>query len=198
MVEQAEDCADLIVMQKPRKEVILVSGTPYHCEHMNQEFSRVCAARVESQMYRLHKRDINVTVCDKLKTKINGWFILEARHSIGGSAVPHGRVTSALRSQLWNILNSALSSQASGKGAQWPNLLVFGHRHYYMAAENAWGDVLVLPAWQANGGKYGDMMCDGHTDLGLVKLTVGKTKEAGWQREKILFQAGVVPRLELR
>jgi len=198
MVDQAMDCADLIVMQKPKKEVILVTGTQYHVQHKNQQFERVCVERIKSQMQILHGRKIRVSVRRKLKTTINKWFMLEARHNIGGSAISHGRATAPLRSQAWNVLNSALVAKDSGKAVKWPDLIVFGHRHYYMAAENAWGDVLVLPSWQALGGVYGDEICDGHVDLGLVKLTVGKDKDAGWKREKILFQAGVVPRLEAR
>ena len=198
MVDQAMDCADLVVMQRPKKEVILVTGTRYHDQHKNQQFERVFAERVRTQMIEKYDRRIRISVRRKLKTMINSWFMLEARHNIGGSSIPHGRATAPLRSQAWNVLNAAISARESGKPVKWPDLLVFAHRHYYMAAENAWGDVVVLPSWQALGGVYGDEICDGHVDLGLIKLRVGATKETGWSRKKRLYQAGVVPRLEAR
>ena len=198
MVKQAMDCGDLIVMQKPKKEVILIAGTRYHVNHDDQAFDIVCAERIKTEMLRKYDREVKVSIRRKLKTSINDWFVIEARHFIGGSSIPHGRATAPLRSQAWNVLNAALSAKDKGEVPRWPDLMVFGHRHYYMAAENAWGDVVVLPAWSGLGGVYGDEICDGHVDLGLVKVTVGATKEAGWKRDKILFSAGVVPRLESR
>jgi len=198
MVTQAEDCAELVAMLKPKKEVIMVTGTAYHVDHKGQSFEKCFETKLKLIMLERHGRHIRVSIRRKLKTTINGWFVLEARHNIGGSAIPHGRATAPLRSQAWNVLNAALSAKVDGTAVRWPDLIVFGHRHYYMAAENAWGDVIVLPSWQALGGKYGDEICDGHVDLGMVKLTVGATKESGWTRQKKLFQAGVVPRMESR
>jgi hypothetical protein len=198
VTKQARGCADIIVMLKPKKEVILITGTPYHVEHKGQTFDLVVSDRIKLKMLEKYGRKIKVTIRRKITTTINGWFTLEARHSIGGSSIPHGRATSALRSQAWAVLNSALAAREAQEAPAWPDLMVFAHRHYYMASENAWGDVLILPCWSALGGKYGDEMCDGHVDLGLCKLIVGATKENGWKREKKLYQAGVVQRTESR
>jgi len=198
MLKQAEDCAKLIVLQKPKKEVILVTGTRYHDSHHGQEFIEHCAKCIKYDMLKQHKRAIEVSIRRKLKTTINGWFRLEARHCIGGSSIPHGRATAALRAQMWNVLNSALDSQINGGAAGYPHLLTFAHRHNYIDASNAWGTVMILPCWQALGGIYGDEQCDGHVDLGLVKLTVGNKEANGWQFQKRLYLAGVVGRTEAR
>jgi len=198
MVKQAMDCADLIVMQKPKREVILVTGTRYHVMNEDQAFDIVCAERIKTQMLLKYNREVKVSIRRKLKTTINDWFVLEARHFIGGSGIPHGRATAPLKSQTWNVLNAALSAKDGGGAPVWPHLMLFGHRHYYLAAENAWGDVVVLPAWSGLGSVYGDEICDGHVDIGLVKVVVQATEAEGWRRDKILFQAGVVQRMENR
>ena len=198
MIKQAHSHAEIICMARPKSEVILTTGTRYHDSHKGQNFIESCKKAIEYRMLKDHNREIKVSIRRKLKTTINGWFRLEARHFIGGSSIPHGRATAPLRSQMWNVLNAALASKVKGKPVAWPNLLMFGHRHYYMAAENAWGDVVVLPSWQALGGIYGDEMMDGHVDLGLMKTTIQPTGGEGWERKKILFQAGVVERTEHR
>jgi len=199
MLEQAEDCARLIVMQNPKKEVILVTGTRYHDSVTGQqEVIKHIETCVHLEMLRQHKRDIKVSTVRKLKTTINKWFLLEARHFVGGSTIPHGRATAPLKDQVWNVMNAAIASAEANRAAKWPNLLVFSHRHYYSAAETAWGDVMILPAWQGLGGIFGDEICSGHVDLGLVRLTVGDKETDGWRREKRLYSAGVVPRTESR
>ena len=198
MLDQAEDCAELIMMADPKDEVILVTGTRYHDSHKGQEFTKHCAAHIKLLSLRCHGKEIKVSIRRKLKTTINGWFILETRHFIGGSSIPHGRATAALKEQLWNVMNAALDARYRDEKVQWPQLLVFSHRHYYVAAETAWGDAIVLPGWQALGGVFGDEICTGHIDLGLVRLEVGEKEVDGWGRDKKLFPAGVVRRTEHR
>lgn len=199
MFTQATDCADLIVMQNPRKEVILVTGTEYHVKHKGQEFTEACKKQIQYQMLKKHRiADFPVTITRKLKTKVNGWFLMEARHFIGGSGIPHGRATAMLRSQVWNVMNAALSSAVRGQVAEFPHLIVYAHRHYFSYAKNAWGGALVLPSWQALGGVFGDEKCDGHVDLGLARLTIGKKESDGWRIEEKLYLPGVVDRTEHR
>jgi hypothetical protein len=192
MLVQAEDAARLIVMQKPASEVVLVTGTKYHCAWHTQEFERHIKKCLQYWSLKTLNRELKVTIARKFKVVVNNWFRAEFRHKVGGSAIPHGRATAPLRNQMWNVMN------ASYNDAKPPHLIVFGHRHYYVAGETAWGDVVVLPGWQALGSVYGDEECDGHVDLGLVRLTIEATESRGWSRDKILFPAGVVSRTEQR
>jgi len=56
----------------------------------------------------------------------------------------------------------------------------------------------VLPGWQAEGGVYGDEICDGIVNLGMVKVEVGNKESDGWQRDKMITSAAVVPYMESR
>ena len=190
--KQADEAANYIAMIKPKKEIIIISGTPYHTEKAGQAFRKVLAHK----LHLLLGEKIKITFKRKLKTTINGWFRLEARHKIGSSTVPHGRHTAPNRSKTWNTINACLSSGYSGKAAKWPHLCVFGHVHYYTFSKDAFGAVCTLPCWQAIGSRFGDEQCDGHVDLGMARLTVKGVNE--WQLDEILFPAGVVDRWENR
>lgn len=198
MTNQAEGAAELIAMLQPKSEVILLRGTKYHTAVEIQEFEEHIDKCLRLIMYEDHDRKISVSIRSKLKTTINDWFMLEARHFIGSSIIPHGRATTPLREQMWNVMNAALEAHEKDKPVKWPDLMCFGHRHYYLYAENAWGAVMCVPGWQALGNKFGEEICSGHIGLGLVGLTIGDTKEEGWSFAKNLSLAGVIPRTESR
>lgn len=198
MYKQAEDCAELICMHEPREEVILITGTHYHVRHKGQEFDEACKKHIQYTMLKRHGIDIKVSVKRHLHTTINGWFYLDARHFIGGSTIPHGRATAQLRSQSWNVLRSAVDSSRSGRPAKYPHLMVRSHRHYYMATETIFGDAVVLPGWQAEGGVYGEEICEGIISLGIMSVEIGKKETDGWRREKRISPAAVVPYMESR
>jgi hypothetical protein len=184
----------MLVLWKPMREYILIRGTPFHVAVDNQEMEEVAASVIRQRHWELYKEDIKVSVYSRLETYINDWFLLDARHKIGKSVVPYGRNTAPVRNQTWGVLNAALKSRRGEKPASWPHLKVFAHVHYYTYSENAWGAVLVLPAWQATGDKYGEEQCDGHVDVGVVKLIVGDTEEEGWTKQVRLYDASVVSR----
>ncbi len=173
---------NLLKMWKPKRQMVLVAGTQYHVGGDMIDAESVMAKRMKEG-----GRDCFFT--RKLNMEINGWFRLEVRHYTGSSTIPHGRHTAAAKSRTWNVLNAA---QRNGK---WPHLIVRAHVHYWQYSEDAWGASMTLPGWQALGGRYGDEICDGHVDMGLVKLRVGAKKEDGWAWEKKLYQAAVVDRV---
>ena len=123
---------------------------------------------------------------------------MEARHKIGSSRVPYGRSTAPARNKFWNVLNAAIKTARTGKVVLWPHLLAFSHVHYWGRQEDAYGTVCTLPGWQAIGSRYGDEQCEGHCDLGLVRLTVNEAEDEGWNLEPRLYLPAVVSRVEHR
>ena len=197
LINQAIDAATMIAKWDVKKEIILVTGTAYHVDVDGMNFEKVIKESLEKHML-LKGSSAKVTIKRKLKTTINKWFMLEGRHKIGSSGIAHGRKTSMERSKFWNVINSALNSKGRGKEAKWPDLTFFAHVHYYGFAKDAFGASMTLPCYQAIGSRFGDEACDGHIDIGCVRLTVKDTKEEGWLCEERLHPAAVVDRLEHR
>lgn len=187
--EQVDDAVELMLMAKA-KEYFLVAGTPYHTGGDGQMFDKM----VINTLVKMRKR---ASFHTKLKL-MAGWFLLQARHKTGSSSVPHGRHTSPSRSKTWDAINAAINSSNSGESCKLANLLVFGHVHYWTYAEDAQGAVMTLPCYQALGGVYGDMMCDGHIDIGCAKLYINEKNEGEWSWEKQLHRPKLVSRTVVR
>lgn len=182
--EQVDDAVELMTMVKA-KEYFLLAGTPYHVNAGAQSLDRMVVNT-------LNRAKTKASYHDKLKLQLAGWFYLQARHKIGSSGIPHGRHTAPSRSKTWDGINAAIKSNATGKPVHLANLLVFGHVHYWTYCEDAQGAAMTMPSYQALGGKYGSMMCDGHVDIGMVKLKIGEKGEWAW--EKRTHQPGLVSR----
>ena len=176
LTEQDDVAAKLLLKWKAKK-LVLVSGTAYH--------TGATCMHEKSIAKSLRRAGHNVTFTTKLKSQINGWFRLQCRHKIGGSGVPYGRATSPKRSMTWEILNAYLKE---AKGA---HLSVFGHVHYWQYHTDAFGSFMTLPCWQS-GGRFGDEQCDGHIDIGAVRLRVGAKETDGWAYDEKRFPV-VVP-----
>ena len=198
ITEQYSVAAETIVMAGAQKEYFLIRGTPTHASVNNQHLEELAVYSIKEKHREIYDEDVEVTLKNKLNVTFNDWFCLSARHFIGASSIPHGRATAPTRSQMWNILNSALRSQEKKEPAKWPDLLVFGHVHYYQFVQNAWGSVLVVPSFKALGDHYGDTKCDGHVDMGMVRIEIGDTEEEGWDIHRRLYNCSVVSRMEHR
>lgn len=196
--KQIQKAGKLLAMWEAVDEYILITGTRSHSQVSYQNLEPLVATAIESEVFKASGRMVKVSVRRKLRTYINNWFHLEARHFINSSIIMHGRSTAPMRSQMWNVLNAALKSYDHEEPARYPHLLVFAHTHYYNYTENAWGATLICPCWQALGDPYGDEMMDGHVDLGVVKLVVGPEEHKVWGKSTKLYPATVASNLESR
>ena len=197
MFKQTQSCAESLYEWGATDEYIIVAGTHYHTSVQGQAVDQA----IVSHLRWLIEQDGGTALATyrrKLKTTINDWFLLECRHKIGRSVVPHGRRTAPERTKFWNVLASGLKSRRTGKPASWPDLVVFGHVHYYGFAEDAYGASMTLPCWLAVGSRYGDEQCDGSIDLGAVELTIGAQEQDGWQKQHRLYLPALVERTERR
>jgi len=190
MLSQAEEAAELLASYDA-KEYYVIAGTGYHTGVDGQDIERHVAKCLQALGKTAH-------YYDNLSVSINGWFNLWCRHFINASQVPHGRSTAQARKKYWKVLNEAIDAKGGGRVAEWPDLTVFSHVHYYNYQEDAFGAVMSLPAWQASGGKYGSRICGGHIDIGSVLLTVGKDQREGFSCQKRLYPARMVSQKVIR
>lgn len=174
ITEQIDEAVNLELMVKA-KEHFLIAGTPYHVGSGGQHWDK-------GVVRSMAKAGAKASYHRKLKLLINDWFLIQARHKTGSSSVPHGRHTSPSRSKTWDAINAAINSNISGEACKLANLLVFGHVHYWTYCEDAQGAAMTMPCYQALGGKYGDTDCDGHIDIGCVKLCIGDKGEWSWDK----------------
>jgi len=181
---QVEDGVGIMLNIKA-KEYMLIAGTPYHVSQAAQMWD-------EMVINLLTAAKKKASYHTKLKLEVAGWFYLQARHKVGSSGIPHGRFTSPARSKTWDAVNAAIKSNATGETVRLANLLVFGHVHYWTYAEDAQGAACTMPCYQALGSKYGNLMCDGHVDLGCLKVEIGEKGEWSW--EKRIHQPSMVSR----
>ena len=184
----ADQVKDAVAMWKlmRAKEYMLIAGTPYHTNSGAQSWDK----GVVDQLNEWKKNSASYHT--KLKLQVKDWFYLQARHKVGSSGIPHGRFTSPARSKTWDAVNAAIKANATGETVHLANLLVFGHVHYWTYAEDAQGAACTMPCYQALGGKYGNMMCDGHVDIGCLKIEIGEKGEWSW--EKRIHQPNMVSR----
>ena len=198
IVSQQQNSAELICMQEAQKEYIIITGTKIHTHLQDQQLEENLADKIRLKSFELYGFIPRVTVRRKLKTMINDWFLVEARHFISRSIIPHGRATAQIRAQMWNVMNAALASFLQDEPIKYPDLLVFGHTHYYQEAANAWGKTVILPAWKAIGDKFGDEICDGSINIGTVITCHSDKDEKRWFMDERLYLANVVSRTESR
>jgi len=188
--DQVNDAAKLLLMWDAVDEYIIVSGTPYHTSVDGEPLDINIKSSLSDQLRMMGNVTTKTTYTRKDKSIINGWFRLETRHKIGRSTIPHGKSTPQVRAKIWNVLNAAL------KHDHWAHLIVFAHVHYWNLQRDSFGTVLSLPCWQAIGSRYGDEECDGHIDIGALKLIVGDEPE--WNLTEDIYPASMTSRWESR
>jgi len=195
LVSQYEKSVTSLVMWGAVREYILLTGTRIHTHLQEQQLEEFAASMIREKHREIWNENVQVTILRKLNTRINGWFHMQGRHKVSRSIIPHGRATGPLRSLMWEVLNKALKAHYEKTGAKWADLLIWGHVHYYLFAQNSWGSVMTLPGWKAYGDKYGDEECDGSIDIGVIRLIIGETEEEGWSHQARTYHAAMVSRL---
>jgi len=99
--------------------------------------------------------------------------VLDFRHHVGSSTVPHGRATPVLKEGLWNTL-WALKEEAPQA-----DVIVRSHVHHYQCIENDLGVFVTTPALQAGATKYGGRRCSGTISFGFVVIDVDRSAGPG-------------------
>ena len=148
--------------------VHITAGTPYHVGKLT-DFERIVAKEVQDSKF--------VTECqfhDQLNLKVNGSMI-NMRHHVNASSVPHGAATPVLKAMLWNEL------WASREGHPLADLVIRSHTHRPVNVGDPDREGVVLPALQALGSKFGARRCEAVVRFGFCIIEVDSRGAIRWQ-----------------
>ena len=151
LMHQAE-IATFCLQQWQAKKIMMTYGTPYHTGE-GEDFELVIADQ------------LNAEIKSHLFIDVEG-VILDVKHKIGGSSIPHGRHTAINREALWNMIWADRDIQPNA------DIVIRSHVHYYTYSENIGKACITTPALQGFGSKYGSRQCSGTVDIGLIELNI--------------------------
>ncbi len=124
---------------------------------------------------------------DKYNAKIGSheWFsvygkIIDCKHKIGSSTVPHGRLTALAREILWNQLWAS-----QGGGQVRADILIRSHDHYFEHTDHQGCLGFITPCLQGYGSKFGSRECSGTIDIGFLIFDIFEDGKIVWAKELI-------------
>lgn len=160
--EQCEMAIELLKVWEPRQAVFL-AGSPYHTGHLEDW---------EEMIARAFDAELESHACVEIKSEN---VVIDVKHKIGRSTIPHGRGTAALREKLWNAL------QAVRGEAPLADMIVRSHVHYFIEIQDADGIAMITPGLQAARSHYGEREVSGVVDWGLIFFQAegGKIETSG-------------------
>ena len=144
------------------KRIVMTRGTPYHTGEA-EDFEDIIATQLDA------------SIGDHEWYDING-VVLDVKHAIGNSSIPHGRYTPLGRADLWNSLWSERDLQPRA------DIIIRSHVHAHnyiggMRNGKPWL-AMTTPALQGMGTKFGARKCEGLVDFGLVQIDI--EPDGGW------------------
>ena len=107
---------------------------------------------------------------------ING-CVIDIKHHVGSSGIPHGRFTAIAKEKLWNTL------WAEHEGQPKSNIILRGHTHYHAFCGQPGWMAMTNPALQGAGTKYGGRRCSGVVHFGLTVIDIDKDGSFDWHTE---------------
>jgi len=149
-VKMAEKIARFI---NPKK-CLVIAGTPYHTGQ-EEDFEATLASNLNADFGSHEFVDVN-------------GLIIDCKHKVGSSGIPHGRHTAIAREALWNLLWNEKGVQPRA------DVLIRSHVHYHGYCGDSDTLRMTLPAMQL-WTKYGGRQCSGTIDLGFVHMVVDDT-----------------------
>jgi hypothetical protein len=162
-VEMAVDC----IQEAKAKQIVMAYGTGYHTG-MEEDFERPIADRVNA---------LKIGSVDAID--VNG-LVINYRHFISGSQVPHGRHTTTARERVWNTLWALRGEYPLAQ------IVIRSHVHYFDFCGDGTGLALTTPALEGYGSKYGARLLSGLVDIGLVFFDI--TDKETWTWDKRLLR----------
>lgn len=116
---------------------------------------------------------------------VNG-LVFDCKHKVGSSSIPHGRFTALAKEQLWNELWSAENGQTRA------DVIIRSHVHYHVSASAPGKLMVITPALQGFGSKYGVRQCSGVVNIGVTYFDIEDKEHYTWGT-KILNMALIKP-----
>jgi len=156
------DMATEAILKPRAKHIVMTYGTGYHTGY-EEDFETQIAKNVKADKIGAHEW-----------IDING-KIIDCKHHITSSSVPHGRHTAAAREHLWNILWHEHEEQPKA------DIIIRSHVHYFDYCGGSDWLALTTPALQGMGTKYGSRACSGRVDFGVVCFDINSDGSYTWQ-----------------
>lgn len=142
------------------KNILMSYGTSYHVGDLAEDFE-----------YNIAK-ELGAKIEGKLFFEVEGMMI-NARHFVSRSIIPHGRATSLMRDMMWNVLQAAEEEEPRA------NILIRSHVHYHLWVEQPGKVMFTTPALQLARGRFGSRECVGEVHWGGIRLTLNKGEIIG-------------------
>jgi len=165
---QQAEMAVRVIQEWTAKKIVMCYGTDYHVGPV-ENYEDTIADKVGADKIGAHEW-----------IDVNG-LILDVKHHIGSSSVPHGAGTAIAREALWNSLWAARREQPQS------DIIVRGHIHTYYRFETALWSGVTLPALQGMGSRFGQRRCSRTVDWGLVWLDVRGKHDYDFNPEIVRF-----------
>ena len=151
LLEQASAAADLIRMFKPG--VIRMShGTNYHvAAESGERLEKVIADQLEAHIS--NRKFMQIGGC-----------IVDMRHFVGSSTIPHARATAVAREAMWDAM-----LHERGKFPK-VDVICRSHTHYHVHTGDVRYTGFVTPCLQLPYTEFGGTKCSGDIDWGMIKF----------------------------
>jgi hypothetical protein len=130
----------------------LTYGTPYHTGQI-EDFERKIAS------------DVRGYIDSEVNFEIDG-VVFNIKHQTTGSSVPHGNATAPLKSALWTDAWADMDDRPRA------NYVVRSHAHTHVVVGDHRRMVVVLPALQGAGSKFGTRRCEKIVHFGLCYVDI--------------------------
>lgn len=149
-MEQCQAAICALKLWKPRIGYRITAGTPYH-SGTREDWESLVAEALDTSLH------AEITI------EVDG-LIIQARHHVGGSSIPHGRHTALAKERLWDALCAPEKA----------NIIIRSHVHYHSFSGGHGWIAMTTPALQAAvGGKYG-RRCTGECHWGLILIEINQ------------------------
>lgn len=164
MTTQADMACNIIKTVMGRNTKLLMTyGTPYHTGD-EEDFESLVAHECNAK-----------EIGGQVFANVNG-VVLDLKHKVGSSSIPHGRATALKRTALWNVLWAEAGEQPKA------NVVVRSHVHYHSACYDPdMGWAITTPALAGFGSKYGSRQCEGRVHFGMIAFEVDPDGCFAWQ-----------------
>jgi len=151
--------AEQIIEYINAKNVHMIYGTPYHVGT---------------------DEDWESIIADKIGADIGSheWYeaegiVIDCKHRVGGSVIPHGRHTAPAREALWKSLWAERAIQPRAR------IIVRSHVHYHTFCGDNTRLIMTTPCLQAHA-KFGARACTGTIDLGFIIIDIKDGRFTWW------------------
>ena len=163
-MDMQADMGAAIIDHVKANEAGLIYGTPYHTGD-GEDWEKIAADRAKTPIAFVSGQEwLKFSNC-----------VFDFKHKVGGSSIPHGRMTAIARAKLWNNIWSLDGKQPNA------DVLIRGHVHYHSFCGGPGWMAMTCPALQGFGSRYGVRQCEEEVHIGMIVFDVEKDGSYDWR-----------------